>query len=320
MTIAFVDLLQALERYVRRFLAAHKTRRRSVASASEVVASKTTVFEPLRRVLLTDEVSRVLFGEFEKHHSSERGKEETGWALLGLRNSDEAIVLATLPAGTERDAGDTYVRFNPTAQVFASRIVRQSNKHLSLLGIVHTHPGSLRHPSDGDFRGDIDWVRNLRGEEGIFGIGTADAKNNPLGDIAWQSAPNVQCLGPFCLSWYSLRTGDRNYRPVHVDLTIGPDLAVALRPVWEELENHAERLNRLVKHIAGARFDVVPGKEKPALALTVPLVEPKRAIRVLMEGKEVRYLLLGPGEALAADFRDDRVDHGVFVMLAELSQ
>jgi hypothetical protein len=30
-------------------------------------------------------------------------------------------------------------------------------------------------------------------------------------------------------------------------------------------------------------------------------------------------LLIGPDGALAADFRDDRVDRGVFVMLAELT-
>ncbi len=38
-----------------------------------------------------------------------------------------------------------------------------------------------------------------------------------------------------------------------------------------------------------------------------------------MEGKEVRYLLVEKGEAMIADFRDDRIDRGVFVMLAELS-
>jgi hypothetical protein len=51
----------------------------------------------------------------------------------------------------------------------------------------------------------------------------------------------------------------------------------------------------------------------------VPLAEGDKTIRVLMEGKEVRYLLLGPDGVMIADFRDDRVDHGLFVMLAELT-
>ncbi len=274
----------------------------------------------MRRLVLTDEVSRILFTEFAEHRETERGNEETGWVLLGIRHADEAIALATVPAGAQRDAGGSHVRFNPTAQAFASRVVRQGNKQLILLGVVHTHPGSLRHPSDGDYRGDIAWVENLRNKEGIFGIGTADANRHPPRNVAWQPSANVQCLGDLCLSWYSLGTGDRNYRPLPVDLTIGPDLAANLRLVWEELENHAERLDRLVRQLTRAQFEVVDGINKPALSLTVPLPDPDRAIRVLMEGKDVRYLLMGPDGAMIADFRDDRVDHGVFVMLAELTQ
>jgi hypothetical protein len=274
----------------------------------------------LRRLILTDDVSRALFAEFGEHRRGERGDEETGWVLLGVRGVDEAVALATLPAGAQRDAGGSHVRFNPTAQAFASRVVRQGNKQLTTLGVVHTHPGSLRHPSDGDFRGDIEWVPNLRGGEGVFGIGTADALKHPPGGVAWQPSENVQCLGELCLSWYTLADGDRNYRPLPVELTLGPDLAASLRPVWEELENHAERLDRLARHLVGANFEVLEGKQKPALAVTVPLTEPGRSIRVLMEGKEVRYLLFDSGGAMIADFRDDRVDHGVFVMFAELTQ
>ena len=276
-------------------------------------------YEPLRRLVLTDEVSRVLFAEFAEHRRGERGDEETGWMLLGLRSADEALALATLPAGARRDAGGGHVRFDSTAQACASRVVRQNNKQLKLLGVVHTHPGSLRHPSDGDFRGDIEWVRHLRGGEGVFGIGTADAKKQPPGDVSWQPAANVQCLHALCLSWYSLAEGDRNYRSLPVELSIGPDLALPLRPIWSELENHAERLERLATQLARVSFGVIDGREKPALVVRVPLPESGRAIHVTMEGKEVRYVLLGPDGAMIADFRDDRVDHGVFVMLAELT-
>jgi len=185
--------------------------------------------------------------------------------------------------------------------------------------VVHTHPGSLRHPSSGDYRGDIGWVANLRGGEGVFGIGTADAEPRPDAGISWQPAPNVQCLGELCLSWYWLGKADRNYRPLAVELTIGPDLAAPLRPVWDELETHAERLDRLARQLSRVTFEVTPGHGKPALTVTVPLPEDGRAVRVELEGKAVRYRLLTPEGALAADLREDRVDVGVFLMLSELA-
>lgn len=270
-------------------------------------------------MLLADDVSRALFAEYAGHRSSDRGGEETGWALLGLRRADEAVVLGTLPAGAGREADEAHVKFNAAAQAFASRVVRQGHRQLTLLGVVHTHPGSLRHPSSGDYRGDVRWVANLRGAEGVFGIGTADAAPNPDAGISWQPAPNVQCLGELCLSWYALGIQDRNYRPLPVELTIGPDLAAPLRPVWDELEVHAERLERLARQLSRVKFDVAPGHQKSALVVTIPLPEDGRAIRVELEGKDVRYRLLTPDGDLAADLREDRVDVGVFLMLSELA-
>jgi hypothetical protein len=261
---------------------------------------------------LADDVSRAVFAEYSSHRLTERGGEETGWALLGLRRGDEAVILATLPAGTAREADEAHVKFNSAAQAFASRVVRQGHKQLTLLGVVHTHPGSLRHPSSGDYRGDVCWVANLRGGEGVFGIGTADAQPNPDAGISWQPAPNVQCLGDLCLSWYALGAKDRNYRPLPVDLTIGPDLAAHLRPVWEELEAHAERLDRLARQLSRVKFEVAAGHEKPALTFTVPLPDDGRAVRVELEGKAVRYRLITPDGAMAADLKEDRVDVGVF--------
>ena len=159
----------------------------------------------------------------------------------------------------------------------------------------------------------------MRGGEGVFAIGTADAKPPTDAGIAWQPAPHVQCLGELCLSWYVLGEGDRNYRPLPVELTIGPDLAAPLRPVWEELENHAERLERLARQLIGVTFDVATGREKPALSMTVPLPDGDRTLRVELEGKDVRYRLLTPTGALAAELREDRVDVGVFLMLSELA-
>src|SRR5205809_14880 len=86
------------------------------------------------------------------------------WTAIG----EAATVLATLPAGAGREAGQAHVRFNHTAQALASRVVRQADRRLTLVGVAHTHPSSLRHPSDGDYRGDVGWVSQLRGGEGVF--------------------------------------------------------------------------------------------------------------------------------------------------------
>src|SRR5438105_1635960 len=82
-------------------------------------------YRPLERVLITDGVGRTLFEEYAAHRARANGDEETGWVLLGLREAREAVVLATLPAGADVDAGVAHIRFNSGGQALASRIVRQ---------------------------------------------------------------------------------------------------------------------------------------------------------------------------------------------------
>ncbi|HTK77617.1 MAG TPA: Mov34/MPN/PAD-1 family protein [Gemmataceae bacterium] len=288
-------------------------------TASAATPATPRPLRPLVRLRLTDEVNRTLFDEYAAHRATPRGEEETGWAVLGLRDGDEAVALATLPAGAEREAGEAHVRFNSAAQALASRIVRQRDRRLTLLGVVHTHPGSLRHPSDGDYRGDSRWVGQLRGGEGVFGVGTADAKPGPAAGVAWQPVPHRQCLDKFCLSWYALGEGDRSYRPLPVEITLGPDLATPLRAVWAEVEEHADRLDRLARQQAGMTFDVIHGRQKPALAVKVALADASESVRIVLEGKEVRYYLARGAEVLAADMREARVDQGLYLLLAELA-
>jgi len=107
-------------------------------------------YRPIKRAVLTDGVGRTLFEDYEAHRQGERGQEETGWVLLGLREADEAVVLASLPAGNRRDAGSGHIQFSSEAQILGTRILRQANRRLTVLGVVHTHPGSLRHPRDED--------------------------------------------------------------------------------------------------------------------------------------------------------------------------
>jgi len=283
-------------------------------------AVSTVRYAPLQRMVLTDGVGRTLFEGYAGHRAGARGEDETGWVLLGLREASEAVVLATLPAGTQSDASAAHVRFNSNAQALASRIVRQKDRRLTPLGVVHTHPGSLRHPSDGDLRGDARWVGHLRGQEGVFGIGTADAALDVPALFAYQPRPHVQCLGELRFTWYALRHGDATYRPLPVEFTIGPDLARSLHLVWEVLEAHAERLERLYRQQSGMKFEVIAdGAEGPGLMLTLPLAGNGDAVRVALRPNSVRYFLEREGELLQVDHHDEFVDRGVYLLLAELS-
>lgn len=292
-----------------------------------------TSLRPLKRVVLADEVSRTLFREFAEHRSGKRGDEEIGWVLLGTRAESEALVLATLPAGASRDASRVHVQFNSSAQAVGGLICRQENRRLLTLGVVHTHPGSLRHPSSGDLRGDRVWVKSLRGGEGIFAIGTADAPASPQQGVAWQPADHVQCWGQLRLSWYSLQADDTRYRPLSISLTLGPDLAHHLRPVWSVIEDSAERLERLLMQQRGIRFGVIQGMEGSeasshrtahALCLRMPLHCPDQAnleLEIQLEpGQLPRYVLWQEDEPMLAGLSEPRVDRGVYQLLAELAE
>jgi len=315
-------MLQALGQIAGRLLNDFRqsfARQRKEEAHRQSISSPISNFQPLQRVIITDGVGRTLFEEYAAHYAGTRGEEETGWVLLGLRHEDEALILATLPAGGARDAGVGHVQFNSGGQIIGSRYVRQADRRLTILGIVHTHPGSLRHPSDGDFRGDSIWVRQLRGQEGIFGIGTAD--NIPVNgaEVAYQPRPHVQCLGKLRLSWYALAGDEKNYRPLAADFTLGPDLARPLHSVWGSIEKHAERIDRLCRQQAGITFEVSAGTKGPALAVTVPLARPGHSLRVLLEDERICYYWLHDGETIAAEPHEARIDRAVYLLLAELA-
>ncbi len=276
------------------------------------IASRAT-YEPIRKVQLTDEVSRMLFDEYAAHRKTERGTEETGWVLLGIRNGDEAIVMVTLPAGAERDAGESHVQFHAEAQAVASRIVRQSDKRLTLLGVVHTHPGTLRHPSSGDFRGDREWVQNLRGGEGIFGIGTV-ADNAPKTGVAIHPQPQTLQYADLRFDWYTLAEGEKKYRPVPVELTIGPDLAKPLRKIWTDIENHAVAIDRLARQLTNVQFEI-----GESLNILVGLAASGQ-LRACIEGKSVRFFYEVGEDAFQIDLpAGTRPDQGIYLILAELA-
>ncbi len=279
----------------------------------------------LERIVLTDEVNRTLFRQYAEHRASDRGEDETGWVLLGRRQADHALALAALPAGAGSEAGVAHVRFHSAAQAIASRIVRRHDKRLSLIGVVHTHPGRLRQPSGGDFAGDRVWVEQLRGQEGAFGIGTADA--TPLDaapltgpQILQQPEPHRQWLGELCFSWYALAKGDAAYRPLPVQVTLGPDLARPLHHLWPVLERHAQCLERLSQLFAQVSLQVVDGDDGPAVGVTIGLGQPGQALRLVVESAGVRYYVVQDHDVFAVDPDEDVIDRGVFVVLAELGR
>jgi proteasome lid subunit RPN8/RPN11 len=273
-------------------------------------------YHKLERVVLADTVARTLFDDFADHRAGPRGEEEVGWVLLGLREEKEVVVLATLPAGADREAGVAHVHFNSTAQAVACRIVRQGHRRLGIVGVVHTHPGSLRHPSDGDFQGDSLWVGRLRGEEGVFGIGTADGK--PANGKAPVYPEHMQAQGELCFSWYALAAGDRRYRRLPVVVAEGPDLARPLHPVWDTIEQHADALDRLCQQLAHVSFEVA-APERSLLA-RVPVADTGETVRILLHDQEAHFFLDRGGELMSIDPKEPLLERAVFLVLAELAR
>ena len=60
--------------------------------------------------------------------------------------------------------------------------------------------------------------------------------------------------------------------------------------------------------------------EKPGLAVEVALAEPGTAVRVVIRGEQSRYYVVRNGELFAADISEERVDRGVYQLLAALGQ
>lgn len=271
----------------------------------------------VERALVTEGVVDTLFQDFAVHRASDRGEEEIGWLLLGHREQDHMVVEATLPAGANRDAGVAHVRFSSPEQIIASRILRQEDRRLCILGVVHTHPGSLCRPSKGDYRGDSEWVQRLRGQEGLFGIGTADGKEEAV--IASDDLDSVQCRGSLLFSWYALAAGDEDYRRIPIETVGGADRAKSLQSVWPVLEEHAERLERLFAQQARLECEVVDQGEK-ALMVSMPLAESGDRLRLLLTEEQAQYFVVLSGEAMTVNPQAANVEEGTYLLLAELAR
>ena len=180
---------------------------------------------------------------------------------------------------------------------------------------MHTHPGSLRHPSEGDYQGDSLWVGRLRGGDGIFGIGTADA----VGMNGSPAEPHRQILGALCFSWYALGQGDKRYRNLPIEVALGPDLAKPLHPVWDLIEKHADALDRLCRQQTLVTFEIAAEPKGPALAVKLPLADKDSFLRIVLEREETRYFVQHEGMLSAVDPEEENVERAVYLILAELA-
>ncbi len=315
-------MLQGLSTLARRLLRDIQPKIALSSPAAEITSAEPgqepNHLEKLERVVLTDGVGRTLFEDFARHHASDRGHEETGWILLGLRRESEAVVLATLPAGANRDAGAGHVRFNKEAQMVGSRLLRQFERRLRMLGVVHTHPGTLRHPSAGDFQGDSRWVHQLRGLEGVFGIGTIEKDKTLPEWLVERTHPHVHRQGNRRFSWYVLGALDKSYRKISVEYTLGPDLGRSAHAVWPALERHAPAIERICRQqarvVLGAKSD-----QGSDLKLVIPLAEPGDSIEIEIVGEKAVYIVRLGGEQHVVDPKEAGIERGLYVILAELA-
>lgn len=290
-------------------------RRAPVPSTTPVSTPRKIALQPLQYVEITEGVKETLFEEYQHHRESDRGDEEIGWVLLGCREADHVTIHATLPAGTQRNASRTHVQFNSLGQVVGSYFVRQHDRRLTTLGVAHTHPGKLDKPSKGDYRGDVQWVEQIRGNEGVFAIGNVRKEKRTFFDLSASS--RVQWGVDLCFTWYSLRAKARDYRSMEARIVEGVDLARPLHPLWEVIEEQATALERLLHQQNHVRAEVVE-MEAPTLLVTISLLG-QQAIRIALTNDDVRYYVEQEGNLQEVGGLSDRVDHAAYSLMAELA-
>jgi hypothetical protein len=92
-----------------------------------------------------------------------------------------------------------------------------------------------------------------------------------------------------------------------------------LHSVWLTIETHAERLERVCRQQTGVTFETATDDGGAHLAVNVPLAEEGTALRIILQGEKVRYFLQRGDELLATDCNEERIDRGVYLLLAELA-
>ena len=288
--------------------------------ATELLTVQPRDLVPIKYMLISSGVGQTLVQGYRNHLHQERGDEETGWLLMGYREKKHAVVVAAVPSGEFREASSTHVKFNSQAQVVAGRLLRQLHDKLEVLGLFHTHPGRLRHPSSGDYQGDIQWVKKLPGKQGVFGIGTVDHESPIRGEFATKIAINTFSMTGMRFDWFSLASGDSNYVKVPIRWTLGEDLAKPLHVVWDAMETHAGEIEKVLAQQTKATCGITQGAAGHQLTLSIPLAGSSGKIIVFIFKDKVQYFFEKNEQLFAVDIQEDKVDRGVYLVLAELSK
>lgn len=265
------------------------------------------------RYFVAQGVLATLFDEYADHRQSLRGNEEIGWLLLGRRSDDEIHVVGTIPAGTHRDASAVHVSFDIEAQTLASRIVRQTDRRLQIVGIVHTHPGSMRHPSDGDLHGDKQWIRQLQYAEGLFAIGTADGR-------ASAANASTTVVNGLCFSWYALGADDADYRRAEIDVLAGADVGSPLRDIWAAVEWSNKPINRICQLFAAVRLGIITEDGVAWVRVAIVLPWPGQQLYILLSTTEVRYYWEDGQSLVAIDPQEADIEVALLMILTELTR
>ncbi len=261
-------------------------------------------------VTVAEGVLRSLESGYHEHLEGPRRNEEMAWLLLGYANDDSLQIEAAVPAGESRDASAVHVRFDTSVQALATCILRSDDPRLVPLGVFHTHPGSLDHPSGGDFQGDSEWVRRIPGRRGVFGIGTCDGGPTLPGNHQTR-------VGNLCFSWYHLGVGDVSYRPISLVTKPGDDRARGLLPVWDSVQEHADPLLGLARQLATVRFQVANLEGQTHLAVSIPVRGANAFLRLIFHSHKIWYYLDSNGEWLAVDTKETDPEIAVYRLLAE---
>ncbi len=288
--------------------------------ASDILSVEPKELLPVRYVSICSGVGQTIVDGYRNHLNQDRGEEETGWLLMGYRKKKHAIISAAVPAGEFREASSTHVKFNSLAQVVAGRLLRQLHDNLEVLGLFHTHPGKLRHPSSGDFQGDIQWVKKLPGKQGVFGIGTVDSDSSIPSSFSTKIAPNTFTMSGMRFDWFSLASGDANYNKIPVRWILGNDLAKPLHYVWDAMEIHAGEIEKVLAQQAKASCGITQGPKGHQLTISIPLAGTAGKILVFIFKDKVQYFFEKNEQLFEVDILEEKIDRGVYLVLAELAK
>jgi hypothetical protein len=163
-------------------------------------------------VIIPEYVYDQMAREFLCHLDGPKADHETGWIFLGNRlNATIAQVYAAVSSQGKEDSGPAHFQFD--VEQMANLICQEHRS--SVLGLAHSHPPgpSQTHPSAMDYEGDIEWIKYLDHEEGIFGIVWDQRKSYRIGAFR---TPSVVGITPFAINLFALATGDPQYRRVNI--------------------------------------------------------------------------------------------------------